>query len=131
MSKIPRTFRLLEELENSSKINGVSYGLEDSTDNNFIKWTGSLIANTGHFICLSFECKPDYPTSRPIVQFDKEYKSRTKKDYEDEMGTYVERLNALCVSGTSTLSDSVLSWNDKKTIGSYLEELKKKIVGSN
>lgn len=131
MSKIPREFRLLDELDNSSAVAGVSYGLEDASDNDFVNWTGSLMTNTGHFVGFTFVCKPDYPTSRPVIQFNKEYITQTKKDYDDEMGTYVEKVNSLCTSGTSNLSDTILTWNDSKTIGSYLKELHKKIFGSN
>lgn len=134
--KIPREFRLLEELDNSSQITGVSYGLEDPSDNDFINWTGGLMANTGHFIGLTFECLPTYPESAPIIHFDKDLINQSPSNQEDEMKTYLKRVHTMCKrevlkSGdeviTSHLKDDVLSWNESKTIGSYLFELHKKI----
>ncbi|KAJ7918699.1 UBC-like protein [Mycena leptocephala] len=84
MAKVPRNFRLLEELEKGEKGIGdgsCSYGLEDSDDIMMSNWNGTIIG-PGHWInihiidlhenriySLKITCGDQYPDAPPTVQF--------------------------------------------------------------
>ena len=123
-TEIPREFQLLDELHESSTFNGISYGLEDPTDNTFTKWTGSLMANTGHCVNLMFTCDENYPNTKPDISFDKTYINQIESDYEDEFKSYLTNIHQICDKGTSKLKDDIITWNKKKTIGIVLQELR-------
>ncbi|CAN6654256.1 ubiquitin-conjugating enzyme variant Mms2p [Trichomonascus vanleenenianus] len=76
-AEIPRSFRLLEELEKGEKGLGsesCSLGLADSEDINMTYWNGTILGpprstHENRIYSLSLEAGPDYPNKPPSVKF--------------------------------------------------------------
>jgi ubiquitin-conjugating enzyme E2 variant len=77
LAVVPRSFRLLEELEKGEKGLGdgtVSYGMSDIDDMQMHAWTGTIIGpgNTPHdcrIYTVSIYCGDAYPEEAPRVKF--------------------------------------------------------------
>jgi ubiquitin-conjugating enzyme E2 variant len=77
MSKIPRNFKLLEELEKGEKGLGpdaCSYGLSDPNDITMSNWNATILGppNSAHenrIYSLTIHCGDQYPEQPPTVKF--------------------------------------------------------------
>lgn len=120
--KVPRNFRLLDELEKGERGLGdgcVSYGLMYDDDVTLSHWTGTILGplNTVHenrIYGVQMSCGEDYPNSPPTIRF------RT-------------RVNMTCVSGSTGAIDphkcAVLRhWQPHFTLETLLTELRREMA---
>ncbi|KAF3929216.1 hypothetical protein AA313_de0204105 [Arthrobotrys entomopaga] len=89
-AKVPRNFRLLEELEKGEKGLGAescSYGLDDGDDIMMSNWTGTILgpphsAHENRIYSVRIHCGEQYPEQPPVV-------------------TFISRVNLPCVDQTN------------------------------
>ncbi|KAH9026392.1 UBC-like protein [Lactarius pseudohatsudake] len=125
MAKVPRNFRLLEELEKGEKGIGdgsCSYGLEDGDDILMSNWNGTVIG-PGHTVhenriySLKIICGEQYPDRPPAIQF-------------------VSRVNLPFVSQIDGKVDPsklpvLTSWNRNSSIETVLVEIRREMASFN
>ncbi|KAI9775639.1 MAG: E2 ubiquitin-conjugating protein mms2 [Geoglossum umbratile] len=76
-AKVPRNFRLLEELEKGEKGLGAeacSYGLQDGSDIMMTNWNGTILGpphsvHENRIYTLNIHCGDEYPDVPPTFQF--------------------------------------------------------------
>jgi len=121
-AKVPRNFRLLEELEKGEKGIGdgsCSYGLDDSDDIMMRSWNGTIIG-PGHTVhenriySLKIQCGDKYPDEPPTVQF----LNRVNLPFVSQIDGKVDP-NGLTV---------LAYWNEGKSIETVLVEIRREMA---
>ncbi|EAS36283.1 ubiquitin-conjugating enzyme [Coccidioides immitis RS] len=118
-AKVPRNFRLLEELEKGEKGLGpeaCSYGLADGEDIMMRNWNGTILGpphsvHENRIYSVNIRCGDDYPDAPPLIQF-------------------VSRINLPCVDPRSGKVDPsrlpcLAEWKREFTMETILLELRR------
>ncbi|KAF9164453.1 E2 ubiquitin-conjugating protein mms2 [Actinomortierella ambigua] len=119
MAKVPRNFKLLEELERGEKAIGdrtVSFGLADGGEDIYMSnWNGTIIGpphsvHENRIYSLQIHCGPQYPDSPPVFKF-------------------VSRINLPCVDANGNVLGAKLGclsqWKAQYGIETVLQELRR------
>lgn len=121
MYKLPRNFRLLEELEAGEKGLGrtpnVSVGLRDSDDIYFHYWNGTIIGPPstpfeGRILSTEIYCDEQYPDTPPHIRFI----SKVNLPFVDDDGTVNSKFKTFN------------PWNPKVTMEMCLEDLRREMM---
>ncbi|KAF9177407.1 E2 ubiquitin-conjugating protein mms2 [Haplosporangium sp. Z 767] len=125
MAKIPRNFKLLEELEKGEKGIGdgtCSYGLQDGDDIYMSNWNGTILG-PGHTVhenriySLHIHCGESYPEQPPTVSF-------------------ISRINLPCVNQINGMVDPsklacLRNWRNNYSLEIVLTELRREMASAN
>ncbi|XBW34959.1 hypothetical protein QEN19_000523 [Hanseniaspora menglaensis] len=118
---IPRSFRLLEELEKGEKggSQACSYGLSNGDDVSMTNWNGTILGapNSVHanrIYSVEIICGPKYPDEPPLIKF-------------------VSKINLQCVdqkTGDVIVDKFTImnNWKRSTTIEDCLMELRKEMI---
>ncbi|KAF2266949.1 UBC-like protein [Lojkania enalia] len=118
-AKVPRNFRLLEELEKGEKGLGAeacSYGLDNGDDLLMSDWNGTILGpphsvHENRIYSLKIHCGPDYPDVPPEISF-------------------VSKINLPCVDSRNGKVDPtklpcLVQWKREFTMETILIELRR------
>ncbi|KAJ5333248.1 hypothetical protein N7541_003080 [Penicillium brevicompactum] len=121
-AKVPRNFRLLEELEKGEKglsADACSYGLADGEDMMMSNWNGTILGpphsvHENRIYSVNIHCGPEYPDTPPTVQF-------------------VSRVNLPCVDPRTGKVDAtkfptLATWKRDFTMETVLIELRRNMA---
>jgi ubiquitin-conjugating enzyme E2 variant len=120
MVVVPRSFRLLDELEKGEKgilqDGTISYGLQDPSDFSLTHWTGTILgpphtAHQNRIYRLKMECGEGYPDVAPRVWFVSKVRA----------GFVEERTGRVVEGGVRCLAQ----WRRECTLETVLTEIKK------
>jgi ubiquitin-conjugating enzyme E2 variant len=118
---IPRSFRLLDELEKGQKgdcTTGVTWGLEVPDDISLTHWNGTIFGPPGtvfenRIYSLSLQCGPEYPDAPPTVKFNTQINMEC-----------VEKKGGVIMRGVP----GVANWRRDITIEGVLDALRKEMM---
>ncbi|KAK3066266.1 E2 ubiquitin-conjugating protein mms2 [Teratosphaeriaceae sp. CCFEE 6253] len=118
-AKVPRNFRLLEELEKGEKGLGAeacSYGLDEGDDLLMTNWNGTILGpphsvHENRIYSLKIHCGSDYPDKPPEV-------------------TFISKVNLPCVDGRNGRVDlsrmpAIATWKRDFTMETILIEVRR------
>ncbi|KAK3618240.1 E2 ubiquitin-conjugating protein mms2 [Elasticomyces elasticus] len=124
-AKVPRNFRLLEELEKGEKGLGAeacSYGLDEGDDLLMTNWNGTILGpphsvHENRIYSLKIHCGAEYPDKPPEV-------------------TFISKVNLPCVdprNGRVDLSrlPSIATWKRDFTMETILIEIRRFMAAAN